>query len=176
MGSLCEEEPYERISELSGRKYVGKTLSNDQIYGESNTQTRKGFPASPLITFGLENIMIDDEDENEKTGSLSAKHFSLDKRYAFWDSSIWHRYIPLIEGWKTALNQLVDEILLNYQRGLYHTMVAHEYLELQARLIQQNYFLQEGHGKGVTPFSYGSESAMKKKGRRIVERNTSITA
>lgn len=102
---------------------------------------------------------------------------SLDARYRFFDSSIWHYYVPFlpIDSFYKRLQNVVREIY--DQRYLYGTIVAKEYLEFQCRKLVDSYFmdLTTGHSKKVTPFRFHSESAMRLRAEEQLTKTANYT-
>lgn len=90
----------------------------------------------------------------------------ISRSYQILDSSIWNKIVPYSASKKyemggvAGLYKAIQEIDLNYQRGLYNLEVAHEYANLNARLAKQA-FLSGSHASGVSPFIFHSESAIK---------------
>lgn len=89
----------------------------------------------------------------------------ISRSYQILDSSIWNKIVPFDRndiykvGGVRGLYQVIQEIDLNYQRGLYSLEVTHEYANLNARLAKQA-FLSGTHANGVSPFIFHSESAI----------------
>ena len=99
------------------------------------------------------------------------------------DSSIWNYYVPLdvkdIDEngevrrdkngkpiWKYDNNYMLFvealiDIIYNSDAHLYDLAIAHEYADLNARLLEQSHL--EGSHKIISPFLFHSESEMKKK-------------
>ena len=178
MSNFSDFNLYNNLDRLPGREISG---------GDSR---KKNYPAAPLITFGLDNVMLDPTQLDEDAINLDSDYYlfsnrmSLDKRYKFFDGSIWHRYVALVEGWENSFRELLLEIVNNYKNGVYSSVVAHEYLELQVRLLKNNFFDKVedkqnndlGHRKRVVPFAYWSETAMKKWGDNLWNQIQNIQA
>ena len=121
----------------------------------------------PIILIGMEDIMQDQCPENREDNSHNIlKILNLDPRFRFWDSSIWHRYVPLNEDFKTNFCEALEEIGGYFEQRLYTTNVSLEFLEFQTRMLVNSYLAsigEGGHATDVTPYKFHSETAMKVK-------------
>lgn len=102
---------------------------------------------------------------NLKNEKNIRKH-EIVKYFRFLDSSIWSRYLYLgSEYFKTSLELLLFKYYAkHFGNKLYHTAVAHEYIDLQARLLLeskiQDFGSGGGHSKSIIPFSFQSETEL----------------
>ena len=119
----------------------------------------------PIITIGLEDIFMISENMRCEEPTYRPQNLNLDPRVKFFDASIWHRYVPLDNGFFSNFKQVLNEIIINYQNELYKTIVACEFMEFQTRALRNSFLAQignDGHRRSVTPYKYHSESLMKK--------------
>lgn len=135
------------------------------------------FKPLPTIIIGEEDIMcnrakIEDEAKKKKLESLE-----LDKRYRFFDSSIWVRYVSkeknqLGETLKQQLERVIGEFKENLKNKLYKTNVAKEYIEYHHRLFKNSYLkkIGGGHASDITPFMFHSETYMQEKANKLMEK------
>lgn len=89
------------------------------------------------------------------------------------DNGLFEVVLDYTIEWKKALRCAIHSIFTNYhEKKLYSLTIAHEYADLNARLLNQSY-LSGAHAKGVSPFIFHSEDVIS---RLIVkefeERNT----
>ncbi|MEL6672733.1 MAG: hypothetical protein AAFR61_11100 [Bacteroidota bacterium] len=102
--------------------------------------------------------------EKEEQSLIKKRISQLDPRFRFFDSSIWHRHLSLfpLETFKDRLIDLTEKMLHYHRIGLYHTILAHEFLEFECRKLLQSYYtdLVSGHAKNVTPYRFHSEGKM----------------
>ena len=116
-------------------------------------ELRDYFP-SPMILIG----------DNPLTCKNSgASLTSLDDRYSFFDSSIWHRYVFEEKDRKKFEENLLTsfgELLEHHKKNIYFTSVATEYLEFQSRKFLNSYFAG-AHQASVKPFLFHSETEFK---------------
>ena len=134
----------------------------------------------PIILIGLENIIELYPDTINKTqreeltqlNKKRLKELNLDPRFLYWDSSIWNRYVPigitdeLAKTFMQRFFKILDETIGNINNGLYKTVVAREFLELQTRLMLNSYLTsvkKGGHAESVIPFAFHSETQMQQK-------------
>lgn len=129
----------------------------------------------PVITIGAEDIMslyAEGSYEEKKENELY-KHFRLDSRFKFFDSSIWHRYVSLCHGTEAFASRFLtvfEEMYDDQLAGIYATISARSHLEFQLRLMQNSYiaeFGRGGHDKSVTPFKFHSETMMRQRWRQL---------
>ncbi len=127
------------------------------------------FTPMAMLIIGVDNIMdvrggavLEGKKKTELSDLIRHR---IDPRFRFFDSSIWHRYVPMvsIETFPDRLTHTVQSMAEYFEQGLYDTIVAQEYLEFQCRKLQQSYIKNQpgGHAKLVTPFRFHSESKMK---------------
>lgn len=97
--------------------------------------------------------------------------FSRFRGFKYMDSSIWNYSLNFCEI-EERLGQILKEIANNYNFGIYNLAVAHEYKELQQRILRNDYLLDiDGHSGYVTPFLFHSEYEMKLKTTAIDEKD-----
>lgn len=165
---LCTPFLYNHLAESLIRKVFTNAMS-------ASSYQAKGVPNAdcyrPVIMIGLEDIM----EFRERLASEEdpyLKSLRLDSRFKFFDSSIWHRYVPLFPetgNFQDHFQGIISEIFENLERGIYNTISARSHLEFQLRLMQNSYiaeFGRGGHDKSVTPFKFHSETVMR---RRVLE-------
>ncbi len=129
----------------------------------------------PVITIGYEDVM---ELYTEKDGYELAEDMPhleklrLDSRFKFFDSSIWHRYIPVYprknreKGFRELFEKTISQIHTWHQEERYATNSARANLEFQLRMMKNSYIAKigrTGHYEVVTPFKFHSESYMEEK-------------
>lgn len=123
------------------------------LYATTNTKNDTN-QLYPTIHLTLYNIF-----DNENLLSLSVK-----RHKKIIDSSIWNYHVPIeISDGKIDykhFNNVLRKIEHNYENGLYNLSVAYEYVNLNARLLQQS-FLSGSH-KSISPFLFHSEYEMYK--------------
>lgn len=138
-------------------------------------------PYKPIITVGLEDICY-----LENMPELK-KLLNLHPCYRFLDSSIWHRYVPLMpyenmnpegnDGFINRFEEVLEDIKFYYEYGFYYSAVSYEFLEFQTRLLLNSYVAYIGkgaHSKAIYPFMFHSETEMKNKTRHIIKENRLI--
>lgn len=121
----------------------------------------------PIILVGLEDITQNDALEDPIINKLN-----LDPRFLFWDSNIWHRYIPLNENFDAYFKLICREVVENYNLNLYKTTVAGEFLEFQSRMMVNSFLApigRHGHATNVTPYKFHSETLMENQKEREKE-------
>ncbi len=95
----------------------------------------------------------------------------LDPRFLFFDSSIWFRYLSIRDIGK--IGELKNELEKYWDLGLYDLPASIEFYEFQKRLCKNSYIetfgTQPSHGGMITPFTFHSETLMKKLADNIVE-------
>ena len=121
----------------------------------------------PIITVGLEDIMpLYEEDFTKKKNRNHLYDLHLVPTYKFLDASIWHRYVPLNEGFVENLTSALLRFQKSYNQGLYFTFATRANLEFQTRIMQQSFIANvggPGHHDAVTPFKFHSETQMKER-------------
>jgi len=165
MKLLHDYQTYIKITDFenTGHKMRHFAHCNDPHYDLSE------YRPYPIITIGIEDIFMVSDNEESKESTLCLKWLNLDPRVRFFDASIWHRYIPLDGGFFKNFQDVLDEIITNYQNELYQTIVACEFMEFQTRIMRNSFLGQvgsEGHRRNVTPYKYHSESSMKVKAEK----------
>ena len=75
------------------------------------------------------------------------------------DSSIWNYFLSLETPGRFAI--ILEEIFRNYQKQYYTLDITHEFANLSARQIKEDYLEGGGHANGVVPFVFHSEAKMK---------------
>ncbi len=146
--------------------YINITEHNTRRFAHCNDphQNLPDYHPYPIITIGLEDIFMVSEYKGYKQLPYVPQNLNLDPRVKFFDASIWHRYVPLDEGFFKNFQDLLSEIINNYKSELYQTIVACEFMEFQTRALRNSFLAQigsEGHRHSVTPYKYHSESLMK---------------
>lgn len=147
----------------------------DWFGGQDELEYKKGRKIYPIVHLTIYNIF-----KHEIAGLTQAP-----KRYnKIIDSSIWNYYIPLditikdadgnelrdIDGnnqWEYSNNyklfaDALNDIARNKKEGLYDLSVAHEFADLNARLVKQSHLNGDGH-KGISPFLFHSENEMRER-------------
>jgi hypothetical protein len=143
-------------NELSKIRFVSKNENNTQTY----------YSQFPMIAIGSEDIFISNEEKINK--GIIDFHTSLnfDPRYAFWDSSIWNRYVPLFPysgTYEDKLKDIFKEIFNNLLLGIYWSNISLEFIEFQSRMMINSYLIGSGgHSLTVTPYNFHSETIMNK--------------
>lgn len=111
--------------------------------------------------------------------TMAPLHRYVPRYHLIIDNSIWNYHVSIFEPYEVILLQddpntdfsnmrsfresfieALASIKNNYQRYLYGLEVAREYADLNARMTSQA-FLKGTHAKGVSPFVFHSESAVK---------------
>lgn len=91
------------------------------------------------------------------------------------DSSIWNYFANGKENFESALKSIIS----NWDSKYYHLMIAQEFADLNARLVQESYLYTlpnpnesdspDGHGAAVSPFLFHSEQIITKKRKKEYE-------
>ena len=136
----------------------------------------------PVVTVAMPDIMdfYSETQHRERRDEDGKKYFfdlSLDARFKFLDSSIWHRYVPLSprkrsETFGGMLREVLNEMGRHWDDGLYRTNAAIATLEFQLRMLQHSYIAKTGiggHAVAVKPFKFHSETWMKRKAAEEIE-------
>ncbi|MEM7659651.1 MAG: hypothetical protein AAF399_26290, partial [Bacteroidota bacterium] len=116
---------------------------------------------------------------------------TLRDRHRFWDSNIWHRYISLVQlesskqeedkpetnrekfypgnAFKTEFMSVIEEIKSYHNKGLYFSVVGHEFVDYQRRKLAQCYYEVsfEGHSEEVSPYYWHSETERKRQAEKL---------
>lgn len=122
----------------------------------------------PILTIGVEDFsdLYSEETEEEPSKRHYLYKIGFDHRVKFWDSSIWHRYVPLNEDFEKNLCAVLSQTVQHFQNGLYLSYASLATLEFQTRAMLQSYICEAkggGHGEVVTPFKFHSETFMERK-------------
>ncbi len=130
----------------------------------------------PVLTVGLIDWMDDyrprikngkNTIQNLSMGNPYARHGDFDPRYRFLNSNIWFRYAPVIfpkhapdNDGLDAVRYALKEVSRFYREGAYDTKVAHEFLELQLRLLLQSHLRVGSTHSKVVPFAFYSDTIL----------------
>lgn len=173
-----EEKQWELLVAILDNQVLREPAIYEELLDEkknlrrvSNPVSRRlpaDFTPSAMLIIGVDNIMDvrggGMPDAKKETELSDLIRHRIDPRFRFFDSSIWHRYVPMvsIDTFPDRLTRTVRSMAEYYEKGLYDTIVAQEYLEFQCRKLQQSYIKNQpgGHAKLVTPFRFHSESKM----------------
>lgn len=128
----------------------------------------------PIITIGYEDIMdlYTEKDENELATTGDLRHLEsmrLDSRFKFFDSGIWHRYVPLYPrtgNFRDRFMDVLEKMAGWHQDHLYASNAARANLEFQLRMMKNSYIAKigrTGHYEVVTPFKFHSETYIEEK-------------
>jgi len=126
----------------------------------------------PIITIGYEDVMdlYTEKDDSELAEDLRhVESMRLDSRFKFFDSGIWHRYVPLYPRTGNFRDRFMD--VLEKMAGwhldhLYASNAARANLEFQLRMMKNSYIAKigrTGHYEVVTPFKFHSETYIEEK-------------
>ncbi|NJL77278.1 MAG: hypothetical protein HC892_21910 [Saprospiraceae bacterium] len=153
----------------------------------ARSHQRLAKPYAPIVTISYTDIttIYSEEKEEEKGNEEIAWNefthhtFRIDSRVKFWDSSIWHRFVPLTSvyykeehSFETALKDVIANILSYYQLGLYYAAAANSTLEFQMRMFKNSFIERYGtneHSELVTPFKFHSETQMERKSKDEID-------
>jgi hypothetical protein len=150
-------------------------------------QPVSNFNYQPIITIGERDIMHLYEKPGQEEKDI--RDFPPpDPRFKFFDSSIWHRYIPLyrqgepaagkgrlpadLSDFQKELEQTIAVMTGYHADNLYVTNAARSALELQLRLLKESFierFGNRGHYKAVMPFKFHSERGMAAKTAELID-------
>lgn len=126
----------------------------------------------PVIMIGTEDVMdlFAEEPGEALEGRTYQYRLNLDSRLKYWDSGIWHRYVPLdgrrdseTHHFAQRFKRVFEEMCDWWEKGLYSTYVALENLEFQTRVMLHSFVAEighHGHEDRVTPFKFHSETMM----------------
>lgn len=189
MKDLHEEQTYRNLTiplpetQIAIRhiKEGGKDLQNPDKFDEN--QLRK---ARPILMVAAEDIMglfAEASGENIQESPWRYQYrLDLDARVKFWDSGIWHQYVPIeghqdtdTEHFGKRFKETFNRMAQWYKDGLYATFVALENLEFQTRLMQHSFIADighHGHETRVTPFKFHSETVIARMSADIIEELT----
>ncbi len=160
-----------------------RCFCEDVQEGQGNHKTYVRFV--PVITIGLMNIMsydygrdflnyFDDnpKTENTEVGShINHAHsiyrlLNLDKRFRFFDSSIWLHYVPVTRHFEEEMKLALSNISYNLENDIYSTMEAVEFMQFHLRLLRHSYVDNVSNGLRnapyITPFVFHPESRMRR--------------
>ena len=120
----------------------------------------------PLISICDDAIMVEQKNFPKKCLSF------FDPRYRFLDSSIWFRNLSVnkLETFQTRFEHVLNDVNWAYDKGLFYSTSAIEYLEYHTRLFKVSIledFGDKGHASKTTPFIFHSESVMQKRANRL---------
>jgi hypothetical protein len=140
-------------------KYYGRIIDS---WSRPNGVEEKFLPLLPIVTIVPSNIDIENQDDVND---------SIDPRCTFIDSCIWLRYIVIKDNWQLQLKELLKEINLYYELGLYNTQVAFENLDKAMRWLKENHLHEAGpHAADITPIVYHSETRLRNETAKIIEK------
>ena len=128
----------------------------------------------PIITIGYEDIMdlYTEKDDSELAATGDLRHLEsmrLDSRFKFFDSGIWHRYVPLYPrkgNFRDKFINVLEKMADWHQDHLYASNAARANLEFQLRMMKNSYIAKigrTGHYEVVTPFKFHSETYIEEK-------------
>lgn len=138
--------------------------------------------------FGLESLLVKDNNYDEKRGHdrYPIIHWSvcdfmnddvkqyitgLPRYVKVLDSSIWNYFYSLeyqlkYDEQRKCLAKIVDNIIDNYDNGIYDLAIAHEYADFNTRMVRESFIADtklHGHGRYVSPYIFHSEREMYRK-------------
>lgn len=171
-GDSSYEDYYIRIVTHSARDILSGQASNKagiatfaQEYLETDDSNDK-YRQIPIVHITLADFYVKDMFDDLHQVQLPVR---VPRSYQIMDSGIWNYIVP-INGIKyeredvtrgKRLLDVISSIYKNYEKGLYYLSIAHEYADLNARLVQES-FLSGGHAGGVSPFIFHSEAVVEK--------------
>ncbi|RMG27108.1 MAG: hypothetical protein D6730_07875 [Bacteroidetes bacterium] len=178
---------YASHSALADPQCYDKLVGDERLRPVSEARISQQYAPVPMLVVGTDDIMqgLDKQAmqtayprSERKAGShlhesdtIKAIRKFIDPRYRFWDSSIWHWYVPVlpVDTFVQRLEEALEDIGL--QRNLYNKIVSKEYLEFQCRKLKNSYFIDlvSGHAKKVTPYRFHAESNMKRKANKLIK-------
>lgn len=182
MKHLADPQTYHKLPQSTIRK-----TANRQEWTAPEEYPISNFNFQPVITIGEKDVM--GMYEEQEIVDQTMRHFPLpDPRFKFFDSSIWHRYVPMHLGnvvdapssdtvvfppeFKVRLLRIIKLMGQYHDDNLYITNAARSALELQLRLLNESFierFGQMGHYKAVTPFIFHSETQMEEKTAKLIQ-------
>lgn len=153
---------------------LAQSKFRDTVHPEAKEKLKPNIPYQPIITIGYPDITYlhseeKDDQQQKDWNNMLLDSLDLDKRFKFLDSSIWHRYVPVVPydaTFEEVLEGVLKEINTHYEEGLYCTNAAVISLEFQMRMLLHSYvakFGYGGHSEVLTPFKFHSEYQMRKK-------------
>ncbi|MEL6699740.1 MAG: hypothetical protein AAFP89_26115 [Bacteroidota bacterium] len=125
-------------------------------------------------TKGKKMLTIEQKTEVNYLKSQEKFTRTIDPRYRFWDSSIYHRTYSLNP--KSTQEARFHNLLDEYTKltPLFDTVIGVEFLDFQLRKLGNSYFPElgsdQGHSKDVTPYQFHSESLMKRKADELQDK------
>lgn len=131
---------------------------------------------APIITIGVEDIANSFSAASSTYNFVDkiTKYLLFDARVKFFDSSIWHRYVPTIandeQDFNSRFEYVLEKVLEWYRDGLYNSYAAKASLEFQLRMLKNSYISKvghRGHSNVVTPFKFHSETYMEAKTKQL---------
>ena len=162
----------QRLSHLKKTSYADAAEDAPDI----SPFTKDPLSIKPILSVGLLPLWDSDAAINPKCEQFRKMY--LDSRVKFWDSSIWLRYVPLLdENWATEQKAAFDNVLKDmhdyHAAKLYDTISAREFLEFHVRLYHNSFVagvaheVTRAHGGEVTPFSFHSETKIRQEAKAI---------
>ena len=112
----------------------------------------------PIVHVAPKNIL------NDETSSISRVDW---RSRSITDSSIWNYFLSLETPERFRI--ILEEIFRNYQKQYYSLDVTHEFANLSARQIKEDYLEGGGHKDGVVPFVFHSETQMRENILRLID-------
>jgi len=178
---------FARMSDLHENSRVEKLVKK---FRKREEKPYKPYPMILIALEPLEEVLDFEQDNIEQRNSETDKNgrkenletlshiqiinsLHLDKRIEFFDSSIWHYYVPLNKNFKKNFRNVVEKIRKNYENKLYLTNIAREYIEFQSRLMLQSHLAPVGegtHATHITPFIFHSETVMEQRAKQTLEK------
>jgi len=172
---LCKNErvvfiSFVKMKDLQeGKTY--STLGNSTIRRILNPKEKDdggklNYSPCPLILIGLEDFTgakIKNGDNEDILQYKIISQLNLDKRVNFFDSSIWHRYVPLNESFEVRFKEVMYDVIQCFELELYQTNAAKEFLEFQTRMLMNSYLapVSGGHSSKIIPYQFHSETFFK---------------
>lgn len=170
------DEPEKQKRRLRYASTLHPRIEHSAIENRQLHETQLMRKMRPIITISTEDIstlFAEREPFNpDAAGSKVLYQIRFDDRVKFWDSSIWHRYVALNEGFQENLRQVLLLMADCHQKKLYDSYIAQENLELQTRVMLSSYLCSLGdhsHGRVVTPFKFHSELDMRTQKKKLAD-------
>ena len=147
---------FTRMENLHDNKTYLNLTNKLRKISEYKTKKIENYDPLPIVVIGLEDIT---KENNPILNSLN-----LDQRVKFFDSCIWHRYVPLNKDFNENFKNVINDIIKYKELKLYETSVAREFLEFKTRMMVNSYLApvgKSGHALHLVPYKFHSESLMK---------------